>query len=458
MKTQNKISKWLLIGFFLSASDLIVAQTNTDLTQSVCEGSTGEPYLVINTSGSSYIWDVIGGAGQVMTGQGTNAITIDWGSISSFGNGPHVLSVTETDINGCEGDPVTLEVSLILQNTISASISQTVCVNDLMPNITYATTGANGASFSGLPPGVTGAWSGDVVTISGSPTSTLGSPYTYTVTLEGGCGLVSTTGVISVTPENTLSLSSSSGSNGQSLCVNSPIVDITYATTGANGATFSGLPLGVIGAWSGDVVIISGSPTSTLGSPYTYTVTLEGGCGLVSTVGVISVTPENTIGLTSGANTDAQTVCLNTSITDITYATVGATGATVSGLPSGVAGSWSGDIVTISGTPTSTAGSPYNYTVTLSGGCGSVNTTGSISVDPNIAPSFLSVGPFCTGETIPALPTTSTNGISGTWSPAIDNSLTTLYTFTPALGLCAINQSLTISINPLPITGPIFHD
>ncbi|MCK7540125.1 MAG: hypothetical protein MZV63_59080 [Marinilabiliales bacterium] len=29
-----------------------------------------------------------------------------------------------------------------------------------------------------------------------------------------------------------------------------------------------------------------------------------------------------------------------------------------------------------------------------------------------------------------ALPTTSLNGITGTWSPAIDNTVTTLYTFT----------------------------
>ena len=35
------------------------------------------------------------------------------------------------------------------------------------------------------------------------------------------------------------------------------------------------------------------------------------------------------------------------------------------------------------------------------------------------------------GDQIPALPTTSINGIAGTWSPAIDNTTTTTYTFTP---------------------------
>ncbi|MEK7227213.1 MAG: hypothetical protein AAB221_16225, partial [Bacteroidota bacterium] len=66
----------------------------------------------------------------------------------------------------------------------------------------------------------------------------------------------------------------------------------------------------------------------------------------------------NTITLTSAAGTDAQTVCVNTAITNITYSTTGATGATFSGLPAGVTGSWAANVVTISGTPTTSVGSP----------------------------------------------------------------------------------------------------
>ncbi|MFM7234360.1 MAG: hypothetical protein ACKOZM_07190, partial [Flavobacteriales bacterium] len=42
------------------------------------------------------------------------------------------------------------------------------------------------------------------------------------------------------------------------------------------------------------------------------------------------------ISLTSAVNTNAQSVCVNNAITNITYATSGATGASVSGLPTGV--------------------------------------------------------------------------------------------------------------------------
>ncbi|MBN2778848.1 MAG: hypothetical protein JXR36_14510, partial [Bacteroidales bacterium] len=61
----------------------------------------------------------------------------------------------------------------------------------------------------------------------------------------------------------------------------------------------------------------------------------------------------------------------------------------------------------------------------------------------SITPLFDPVGPYCEGDAIPALSTTSLNGITGSWAPAIDNTTTTLYTFTPDAGQCAIPTDLT---------------
>jgi hypothetical protein len=130
------------------------------------------------------------------------------------------------------------------------------------------------------------------------------------------------------------------------------------------GATVTGLPAGVSGLYAAGIVTISGSPTTALASPYTYTVTLTGGCGVVTTTGTITVTPNNTVTLTSAAATTSQTVCINTAITNITYSTTGATGATVTGLPAGVSGLYAAGVVTISGSPTTALASPYTYTVT----------------------------------------------------------------------------------------------
>ncbi len=100
----------------------------------------------------------------------------------------------------------------------------------------------------------------------------------------------------------------------------------------------------------------------------------------VTATGTITVTANNTITLTSAAGTDAQTRCINVAITNITYSTTGATGATFSGLPTGVTGNWAANVATISGTPT--ASGTFNYTVTTTGGCTTpaVTATGSIIV------------------------------------------------------------------------------
>jgi hypothetical protein len=172
-----------------------------------------------------------------------------------------------------------------------------------------------------------------------------------------------------------MSLTSASGTDAQTACVNTAITTVSYATTGASGASFTGLPSGVTGAWSNNVVTLTGTPTAA--GSYSYTINLLGGCGTVSATGSFTVI-QNSIALTSASGTDAQSICTNSAMTNLTYSTTGATGASFSGLPSGVTGTWSNNVVTISGTPT-TAGNA-SFTITLTGGCGTVTATGSLTV------------------------------------------------------------------------------
>ncbi|MEO8239493.1 MAG: hypothetical protein ABI576_15430, partial [Flavobacterium sp.] len=351
-------------------------------------------------------------------------------------------------------------INIAATNTITLSSaagtdSQTKCVNTAITNITYTTTGATGATFSGLPTGVNGIWASNVVTISGTPG--VSGTFSYTVALTGGCGTVTKTGTITLTPDNTIVLSSAAGTDSQTKCTVTAITNITYTTTGATGATFSGLPTGVNGAWAGNVVTISGTPS--VSGTFNYTVTLTGGCGTVTKTGTITITPANTITLSSAAGTDSQTKCINTAITNITYTTTGATGATFSGLPTGVNGIWAGNVVTISGTP-SVSGT-FNYTVTLTGGCGTVTKTGTIIVDTLNAPSLGTItSPTCavpTGSVVlTGLPTgswtlnrygTSTATTTGTGSTTTISGLAVgTYTFMVSNGTCTSDASLPLNI------------
>ncbi len=70
----------------------------------------------------------------------------------------------------------------------------------------------------------------------------------------------------------------------------------------------------------------------------------------------------------------------------------------------------------------------------------------SITVNAITTPTFTPVAAICSGASLSALPTTSTEGITGTWSPAINNTATTTYTFTPTTGSCANTATMAIAV------------
>jgi hypothetical protein len=74
----------------------------------------------------------------------------------------------------------------------------------------------------------------------------------------------------------------------------------------------------------------------------------------------------------------------------------------------------------------------------------------------SLTPEFNQVAAICEGETTSPLPTVSENGISGSWSPVIDNTQTTTYTFTPDSEL-ASETTMVISVYAIgEVVNPIF--
>jgi len=454
------------------------SSTNYDVTAGAFQTTNGGYYDVfvtkLNASGSGLLYSTyIGGSsgdygsGIAVDGSGNAYVTgytqstdydVTAGAFqTTYGGGLYDVFVTKL----CH-----LDITL---TSAAGTNNQTVCINTAITNITYSSTGATGATFSGLPTGVTGNYSGGNITISGTPT--VSGTFNYTVTLTGGCGTTTATGTITVKPNNTITLTSATGTNNQTVCINTAITNITYSSTGATGATFSGLPTGVTGNYSGGNITISGTPT--VSGTFNYTVTLTGGCGTTTATGTITVKPNNTITLTSAPATTNQTVCINTAITNITYSSTGATGATFSGLPTGVTGNYSGGNITISGTPT--VSGTFNYTVTLTGGCGTTTATGTITVTPNLTITLTSAAgtnnqTVCintaitnitysstgaTGATFSGLPTGVTGNYSGgnitiSGTPTVSGTFN--YTVTLTGGCGSVSTTGTIKVNQNTIT------
>ena len=105
-------------------------------------------------------------------------------------------------------------------------------------------------------------------------------------------------------------------------------------------------------------------------------------------------------------------------------------------------------VATVSNTGLVTALSFGTSTITFTNNNGCTATT-TINVSNPTAPAFNPIAAVCAGGVI-SLPGASTNNIQGTWSPAVNNTQTTTYTFTPSAGQCATNATLTVNVNPLP--------
>ena len=105
----------------------------------------------------------------------------------------------------------------------------------------------------------------------------------------------------------------------------------------------------------------------------------------------------------------------------------------------GVTGTWS---------PTFDPTATINYTFNPDPGqCATTPAPVQVVVNPIVTPAFDSIDPICAGDSIAPLPTTSNNGITGTWNPAtIDNTTTDVYTFTPDAGVCVIPTTIEITV------------
>lgn len=103
-----------------------------------------------------------------------------------------------------------------------------------------------------------------------------------------------------------------------------------------------------------------------------------------------------------------------------------------------------------------TSTTTYTFTPT-SGGC--FNTTNmTIAVNQKEIPTFTPVESICNGAVLSALPTTSINGIIGTWSPALSNTVTKTYTFTPTNAVCTSNAAMTVNVKTtLPPSGDVIQ-
>jgi hypothetical protein len=150
-----------------------------------CFGETGYTYQLQE--------DLTQAVGALLSG--ANAL-LDFPIITS---GTYTVVVTDP-ATGCTAVSNAQEATLIAPDITLATgnSSQTVAISTAITDIQYTTANASSVTVTGLPEGVSGSWTADTYTLSGTPTVAGTFTYTVTTTNSNGCTNATGTGTITV--------------------------------------------------------------------------------------------------------------------------------------------------------------------------------------------------------------------------------------------------------------------
>lgn len=173
------------------------------LANNNAEAPSSSPTLCINTAMTDITHETITATGigtplnlpaGVSASWASNTITIS-GIPTEAGTFAYSIPLT----GGCGTASATGTIVVNINTAGPPSSSPTTCVHASMADITHTTTGATGIGTPlNLPAGVSVNWTGNSITISGTPTNT--GTFNYSIPLTGGCGNVNAIGTIIVNP------------------------------------------------------------------------------------------------------------------------------------------------------------------------------------------------------------------------------------------------------------------
>jgi gliding motility-associated-like protein len=386
-------------------------------SSTICSGQTATITATPEIPGTyNYVWTVPAGV--------TNP-----GNVSSFTStveGTYTVVISELSTTFCNGSFETPSATGIYPNMVSESLvscwdtSAADGIIELWPSPNYenvvAYLGNNFIEMNG----------NSVDTFSQDFTTSPGAQLTISFAHRGRQG----TDVVGVEigPTGGPYVSLGNFSDGQTWALHN--VNYTVPSSGGNNYTIR------------FVSVSSAGGSTTVGNFLDAVSVTSVACSSAPTSGTVSFLPNPTLNLTTANN--SQSVCLNTAITDIVYISENATDVTITGLPAGILGNFdtTNGNFTISGTATETG--TFTYTVSAINDCSTVALNGTLIIEQNVTSTFAPIT-ICNGDAL-TLPSTSIEGNAGTWLPAIDNTVTTTYTFTPDAGLCALQGSLTVTV------------
>ncbi|GAB3987375.1 hypothetical protein GCM10028807_07340 [Spirosoma daeguense] len=470
---------------------------------------TANPTTILTTGTTTLSATVSGGTtpySYTFAGPGAITPSGNTATVSGLAAGIQTFTVTVSDVTTPTTQTISATVSVTVDQANTAptvanvigsqSATQGVAYSFSIPANTFTDTETPSSlmlSVSGLPAGLSFTAPS---TISGTPSTTVGSPFSITVVAtDPGSLSVSTTFQLTIAPPPNTAPTVAQPIGPQSATFGVVYSFVIPAGTFTDTETPSGLTLNVSGLPAGlsftAPATISGTPSTTVGSPFTVTVvaTDPGSLSVSTTFQLTILPPPNTAPTVVnpiGSQTATLGVAYSFAIPAGTFTdTETPSGLTfsVSGLPAGL--SFTAP-ATISGTPSTTVGSPFTVTVVATDpGSLSVSTTFQLTVapPPNTAPTVaqpigsqtatvgqaysfaIPAATFTDAQTpgnlvlsVSGLPAglnfTAPSTISGTPSTTVGSPFTVTVVATDP-GNLSVSTTFQLTVRPVPNTSPV---
>jgi len=414
-----------------------------------CRNTTGVAVYEIDPvyGATTYTWSLSPATGWTVN---TNTVTGTTQIIYNLSNTAVSTTISVVASNACGSS--TASTLLVTVPTTTPAQPSNITASGSNPSpcvgsgnlLTYSVTNVSGVIYDWTVPTGWNIISGqgtNQITITPTTTATNGN---ISVTAGNGCTSSSARTLAITTSDVPAQPTLSNG--GNYICKGK---SVTYSVNSVSGVTYTWAVSGIgwtptsgsgssitltAGTANGNITV---TPSNTCGNglPYTWTVN----------VGDIPATPVIVGSTDTCRNTANITYSVKTPVAGETYSWA------VSGTGWSITGGTTGNSITVtSGTATG------NISVTPSNiYCSGTVGTLQVTVKTTLTPTFPTVKTnYCLGESVPELPGTSHEGITGTWTPeTVNQTTTTTYTFTPTVGQCANTQTLTINIYPLAVPG-----
>ena len=339
------------------------------------------------------------------------------------------------DVGQC-ADIVTMDIEVLTLPTVIFAEEQLITCITNTSGAQIGTAGVVGNTYSWSPAtDLSNPSIGDPIA---NPSVT--TFYTLTVTDASGC---SEDGTVTVTVDDTPPVVAITNNTG-STTLTCTQLEINVTATGGVGYT-----------WDNGLGNLA---SQNITSPGIYTVTGTGTNGCESSE-QIEVIQDNGVDLLlvlaqpevcSGEMIDISVNSSNATDFNWTVIQNGVTGASDGTAINTASGASISQVLTLTGLVNGTV----DYVVEpILGGCTGTAQIVTVSVLAPDLPQFTPLGPLCLNDVSAVLPSSSLEGIIGSWSPsAVSTTLagTSTYSFTPNLGQCAVAQTMDIVVNDLP--------